>query len=144
MENKKMKIDIGCGKNKKEGFIGIDIDKNTHPDIVASALELPFEDDSIDEVHSSHLVEHFNPQEAQKFFDEIYRVLKKGCSAGIKIDKDWSKRKLMSKDPTHKYRYKEKEILKMLDKFFKKEVKDRVYFFRIYQPRRKIFVSLIK
>lgn len=142
--NKKIKIDIGCGKNKKEGFIGIDIDKNTHPDIVASALELPFEDNSVDEVNSFHLVEHFHPYEALKFFDEIYRVLKKNCSAIIKIDKDWSKRKLMTKDPTHKYRYKSKEILEMVDKFSQKQTKDRIYFFRIYQPRRKIFVSLVK
>ena len=144
IENKKIKIDIGCGRSKKEGFIGIDTDKNTNPDIVASALKLPFEDNSVDEIHSSHLVEHFNPQEAQKFFNEIHRVLKKDCLAEIKIDKDWSKRKLMSKDPTHKYRYKAKEILKMLYKFSKKEVKDKIYFFRIYQPRRKIFVNLIK
>ena len=144
MQNIKIKIDIGCGKNKKEGFIGIDIDKNTNPDIVASALELPFEDNSIDEVYSSHLVEHFNPQEAQKFFNEVYRVLKKDCPAGIKIDRDWSKRKLMAKDSTHKYRYKEKEILKMVEKFSEKKVKDKIYFFKITQPRRKIFVNLIK
>ena len=138
------KIDIGCGKNKLKGFIGVDLDKTTNPDIVASALELPFADESIDEVYSAHLVEHFDPMEAQKFFDEIYRVLKDGCLAHIKIDKDWSKRKLLAKDPTHKFRYTEDEILHMVDKFSKKNVEDKVYFFKIFQPRRKIFVDLIK
>lgn len=138
------KIDIGCGKNKLDGFVGVDIDASNHPDIVASAFDLPFEDESIDEVYSAHLVEHFDLQEAQKFFDEVYRVLKKGCSAHIKVDKGWSKGKLMKKDETHKYRYMEKEILKMVERFSNKKVKDKIYFFKIFKPRRKIFVDLIK
>lgn len=144
MENKKIKIDIGCGSNKREGFVGVDLDEKTGPDIVASALNLPFGDNSVDEVYSAHLVEHFDPREARKFFNEVYRVLKKGGGANIKVDKDWSKKKLMKKDPTHKYRYKEKELLDMVGEFSKKEVKDKVYFFHFYQPRRKIFINLIK
>ncbi len=144
MKDKKIKIDIGCGGNKRKGFIGVDLDEKTNPDIVASALNLPFDNNSVDEVFSAHLVEHFDPQEAQQFFDEIYRVLKKGGGAGVKVDKDWSKRILMAKDPTHKYRYKEKELLSMVNKFSQKEVKDKIYFFKIYQPRRKIFISLVK
>lgn len=144
MDNKKIKIDIGCGSNKRDGFIGVDIDKKTNPDIVASALNLPFSDNSVDEVFSAHLIEHFDPQEARRFFDEIYRVLKKGGKADIKVDKDWSKRRLMAKDPTHKYRYKEKELLDMAGKFSQREVKDKIYFFRFYQPRRKIFINLVK
>ncbi len=142
--NKELKIDIGCGRNRREGFIGIDLDRETNPDVVASALDLPFDSNSVDEVFSAHLVEHFDPQEAQQFFDEIYRVLKTGGRADIKVDKDWSKKMLMAKDPTHKYRYKEKELLDMVDKFSQKRVKDKVYFFKIYQPRRKIFISLVK
>ncbi|MBU1557989.1 class I SAM-dependent methyltransferase [Patescibacteria group bacterium] len=144
MIDKKIKIDIGCGRNKIEGFIGIDFDSTTNPDIVASALDLPFDNNSVDEVYSAHLGEHFDPTEAQQFFNEIYRVLKKGCKATIKVDKDWSKKKLMAKDPTHKYRYKEKEILKMVGKFSEKKVKDKIYFFKITQPRRKIFIDLVK
>ncbi len=144
MKHEKIKIDIGCGRNKKEGFIGVDLEKETNPDVVASALSLPFDDDSVDEVFSAHLVEHFDPEEAQQFFNEIYRVLKNNAIANVKVDKDWSKRILMKKDPTHKYRYKEKELIKMVDKFSQKEVKDRVYFFKIHKPRRKIFIKLVK
>jgi len=144
MNEDKIKIDIGCGLNKKEGFIGIDLNSETHPDIVASAFDLPFENEGVDEIYSSHLVEHFSPDEAKLFFDEIYRVLKKGCPADLKIDKDWSKKRLFKKDPTHKYRYTEKEIFDMVKNFSQKKVKDKIYFFKIYQPRRKIFVDLIK
>ena len=134
-KEKKIKIDIGCGTNKIEGFVGIDLDPKTNPDIVASALDLPFETNSVDEVYSAHLGEHFDPTEAQQFFNEIYRVLKKDSKATIKVDKDWSKSRLMGKDPTHKYRYTEKEILKMLDKFSEKQVKDKIYFFKITSVR---------
>jgi len=143
-KDKKIRIDIGCGKNKKEGFIGIDIDPNSDADIIASALDLPFNDSSIDEINCSHLVEHFSPGEARKFFDEICRVLKKGGVANLKIDRDWTESRLLKKDPTHKHRYSVKEIKEMLKKISQKKVKDKIYFFRWNKPRRKIFVELTK
>jgi len=143
-KSKLIRLDIGCGKNKKEGYIGIDIDPRSNADIISSALNLPFDDSSVDEVHSTHLVEHFSPDEARIFFDEIYRVLKKDGKAFLKIDRDWSKRRLFKKDPTHKYRYSEKEIKNLTNKFRKAEVKDKIYFFNFYTLRNKIFVELIE
>ena len=143
-ENNLIKLDIGCGKEKKEGYIGIDIDPESQADIIASAMDLPFEDGSVDEVYSSHLVEHFSPEDAEKFFSEIYRVLRPGGRAEVKIDKDWTKRRLFSKDKTHKSRFRAGEIGGMIEKFSVKKVKDRIYFFRFYLPRRKIFVELRK
>ncbi len=32
MGENKLKIDIGCGKNKKEGYIGIDMDPESNAD----------------------------------------------------------------------------------------------------------------
>jgi len=142
-ENKKVKIDIGCGKNKKEGFIGIDIDPNSDADIIASALDLPFEESSVDEINCSHLVEHFWPEEAQKFFDEIYRVLKKGGIANLKIDRDWSERRLLRKDPEHKKRYSVEEIKEMVKKFNFSKVERKIYRFSQH-VRQKIFVELRK
>lgn len=144
LENNLIKLDIGCGKEKKEGYVGIDIDPESQADIIASALDLPFENESVDEIISSHLVEHFSPEEAQKFFSEIYRVLKQGGGAEIKIDKDWTNKRLMTKDLTHKYRFKAEEIKKMVKKFSHKRIKDKIYFFRLIAPRRKIFVELKK
>ncbi len=144
MADKKIKIDIGCGKNKKEGFIGIDIDPNSDADIIASALNLPFANSSVDEIYSSHLLEHFTPQEAKKFFNEIYRVLKKGGIANLKIDKDFTKKRFFKKDPTHKWRYTREEIKEMVKKFSQKRVEDRIYFFRWNTPRRKMFIKLVK
>ncbi len=140
----KIKLDIGCGKNKLAGYTGIDINPNSDADIVASALAVPFEDESVDEIYSAHIVEHFSPSEAQKFFDEIYRVLKRGGTAVLKIDRDWGKKKLLKKDATHKYRFTADEIKSMVSKFSEAEVKNRIYFIKFYAPRNKIFVSLKK
>lgn len=141
-----IKLDIGCGKNKKPGFWGVDIDKKSDADIFVSALELPFGNESVTEIYSAHLVEHFNPEDAQKFFNEIHRVLKKGGIAGLKIDRDWTKIRLLKKDSTHKYRYNEKEILDMVKNlnFNKFKVKKKIYLLNIFTLQNKIFVRLKK
>lgn len=140
-----MKIDIGCGNHKKEGFIGLDIDKNSQADIIGSALDLPFKDNNVDQIYCSHLVEHFTPQQAKIFFAEIYRVLKKGSQASLKVDHDWSKKKLLKKDPDHKYRYSVKELKKILQQFnfSQSEVRKKIYLFG-FRLRNKIFIKLVK
>lgn len=144
MKNKgPIKIDIGCGKNKKEGYIGIDVDPESRADIVASALNLPFGDNSVDEIYSRHMIEHLAPDEAEKFFNEIYRVLKIGGEADLKIDCDWSKKKLFKKDPTHKYRYSVREIKNLVKKFSKFNVK-RTFYLSDRTIKNKISVQLIK
>lgn len=79
-----MKLDIGCGRNPKEGFDGIDaIDfgQKYILDVAAkdkkgTFIKWPFDDDSVDEVHCSHFVEHLRPDERMHFANEIYRILK--------------------------------------------------------------------
>ncbi len=57
--------------------------------IPCSAEELPFEDDSMDMVFSSHVLEHIPNQ--QKALEEIYRVLKPGgyhvCIVPVRFEK---------------------------------------------------------
>ena len=142
-KDKEIKLDIGCGKNKRDGFIGIDIDSNSDADITASALNLPFKNSSVDEISSSHLVEHFSPVDLQKFFDEIYRVLKPGARAWLKADRDWSERRLFRKDIDHKKRYSVEEIEKMVGKFGYFSVKREIYRFG-WHLRNKIFIELRK
>lgn len=138
-----MKLDIGCGKNKREGYIGIDITKNSDADIIASALSIPVKDSVVDEINCSHLLEHLYPEEAQKFFDEILRVLKEGGEASLKVDRDWTKQRLFRKDPAHKYRYKKREIESMVTNFKARNVKNEIYRFG-RRIRNKIFVELVK
>ncbi|MFH1551689.1 MAG: class I SAM-dependent methyltransferase [bacterium] len=144
MDKKSIKLDIGCGSNKKEGYIGVDIDKNSGADIIASALDLPFEDNSVEEIYSAHLVEHFLPQDAEKFFMEIYRVLKKGSRAFLKVDTDWTKKRLLRKDLTHKYRYSVKELKKILANinFSQIKVEKKIYLID-FCLRNKIYIRIV-
>jgi len=73
-----LRIDIGAGKNKKEGFIGVDIIPFEGVDIVMNAGKdkWPFKDGTVDEIHASHFVEHLEPEERIHFANEVYRVLK--------------------------------------------------------------------
>ncbi len=71
-----VKLDIGCGPSPKEGFIGCDIIafNNSIKVFHAGRDKWPFENDSVDEVHASHFLEHLtNLNEAWErthFFNE--------------------------------------------------------------------------
>lgn len=82
-EVKPVKLNIACGQNKQEGFIGIDKVKTPAVDIVHDLEEFPwpFEDNSVDEVICSHYVEH--TKDLIKFMDELWRIMKVGAKATI-------------------------------------------------------------
>lgn len=85
-----LKIDLGCGKNKREGFLGVDSIAFEGVDVVADLRQKwPWEDDSVDEVHASHFVEHLTAPERIHFVNELYRVLKKGGKAMV-ITPHWA------------------------------------------------------
>lgn len=75
------KLDLGCGNNKTEGFIGVDICKTEAADVVhdLKMAPWPFEDESIDEARANHFFEHLEPKERITFMNELHRVLKKGA-----------------------------------------------------------------
>lgn len=78
------KLDIGCGKNKREGFAGVDIIAFEGVDVVADLTQTwPFADDSVEEIHASHVIEHFTGPQRIHIVNEMYRVLKKGAKATI-------------------------------------------------------------
>ncbi len=68
-----MKLHIGCGDTKKEGFLNIDIRETIAADIVCDVTELPLEDNSVDFIYSHHSFEHFPFLDAVK---ELVRVSK--------------------------------------------------------------------
>src|SRR5665811_1875556 len=73
-----LKIDLGCGRNKKAGFKGMDILPLTGVDFVIN-LEQGINiiaDNSVDEYYSSHFLEHIH--EFDLLMSEIHRTLKPG------------------------------------------------------------------
>ncbi len=80
-----IKLDLGCGKNKKEGFIGVDQRKFDGVDVVLNLIKdkWPWKSGSVSEIHMSHALEHFTGPERVKIFNEMYRVMRTGATALI-------------------------------------------------------------
>lgn len=97
-----VKLDIGCGINKKAGYLGVDIKNFAGVDVVADLRnQWPWEDNSVDEVNASHVLEHFTATERIHFMNELYRVLKPGSKATI-ITPHWSSARAYG-DLTHQW-----------------------------------------
>jgi ubiquinone/menaquinone biosynthesis C-methylase UbiE len=81
----KIKVDLGCGNNKKKGFIGIDIAPLKQVDLVCDVEKygIPFQTNSIDAIVSFHFLEHV--ENVPFVIKEIYRVLKRGGIAEIVV-----------------------------------------------------------
>lgn len=98
-----LKLDLGCGPNKREGFIGVDA--LPFDGKVDQVLDLrkpwPWKDGSVDEVHTSHFLEHLTNNERVHFFNELYRVLRAEAKASI-IVPSWSSERAYG-DPTHQW-----------------------------------------
>ena len=95
-----IRIDVGAGGACKEGFVGVDqkaYSPSTKYIVDLNKNKLPFEDGTVDEIYSSHTLEHLNdPMEMVK---EFYRVLKPGAKCTIKVPYGMSP---LSKKPNHK------------------------------------------
>ncbi len=78
-----MKIDIGCGPYKKPGYTGVDTDEQPGVDIVADATSLPFEDGTVDAIHTRNTLEHI--PDLFKALSEFYRVSRHGAEIEITV-----------------------------------------------------------
>jgi SAM-dependent methyltransferase len=96
-----LKLDIGCGKTKEDGWIGVDQIDFGQKYVLDVRDGLPFEDNSVDEIKSSHFVEHLTGEERIPFFNELYRVMKPKTNALI-VTPNWSHACAYG-DPTHKF-----------------------------------------
>lgn len=95
-----MKINIGCGPYKAEGYIGIDKDPACKPDILHDInTGLDFKDSTIDEIYASHILEHVD--DLIFVMNECWRVLVDGGVFEINVPNGNYLEYAMI-DPTHK------------------------------------------
>ena len=80
-----LKLDFGCGPNKRVGFTGVDIRAFPGVDVVTDLRRAPWpwKDASVTEAHASHFLEHLTAEERIVFVNELYRVLMSGASCQI-------------------------------------------------------------
>ncbi|MBI1369152.1 MAG: methyltransferase domain-containing protein [Planctomycetes bacterium] len=74
-----VKLHLGCGPDKRDGWVNIDANAAFNPDVVATADDLShFADASVDAIEACHLFEHLTLDEARAALVEWRRVLKVG------------------------------------------------------------------
>lgn len=111
-----VRLDLACGNNKKEGFVGLDIvTEGTQADFVCDLFEKSnwkvlgnvqswcnpdgsIKDNSIFEVRMSHFIEHV--PDLVSFANELYRIMVPGGRVYITAPYYSSIRAMQ--DPTHK------------------------------------------
>lgn len=99
-----MKLDIGCGPNPKEGFEGVDqyaFDGKVKHVLDVRKTPWPWKDGEVDEIHSSHFLEHLTAPERCAFLNECHRVLKLGGTMTM-VTPHWASNRAYG-DPTHQW-----------------------------------------
>lgn len=97
-----MKLHIGCGRTILPGWVNVDFLKLPGVDVVADLDDcrsntLPFENNSVDEILASHVLEHI--KDILPLMQELWRISKNNSSMVIRVphgasDDAWE-------DPTH-------------------------------------------
>jgi SAM-dependent methyltransferase len=71
-----VKLNLGCGLQKLEGYINVDIDPALEPDEVFDFTgRFPYECGTVDEIVAYHVLEHIPKFHHRPIFAELYRVL---------------------------------------------------------------------
>ncbi len=93
-KDKKVRLNLGCASRILPGYINIDIDtieemKARYPNIKISddaeifqydIFNLPYKDETVDEMRSESMLEHLSFLDEKRFFYEAKRVLRPGGS----------------------------------------------------------------
>lgn len=80
---KPVKLNLGSNRRPLPGYVNVDIAPYPGVDRVADVCQLPFDDESCDEIYAGHLFEHMeNPV---KFLLECWRVLIPGGQLALVV-----------------------------------------------------------
>lgn len=100
-----IRIDLGAGKNPKDGFTGVDAIDFGNGSMICNIGKdrWPWDDSTVDEAHSSHTLEHLTNLDGRfervHFFNELWRVLKPKAKCTLIVPHCFSVR--YYGDPTH-------------------------------------------
>lgn len=103
VKDKFVMLDLGCGKKKRPGTIGVDHSDRHDADVIhdLNVFPYPFESETADKVYMDNVLEHLeNPL---KVMGEIHRICKKGAS--VKVIVPYFRSVWAFIDPTHKTFY---------------------------------------
>lgn len=69
------RLNLGCGEKPLPDYLNVDMRQGEGVDIVADASDLPFEGETVGEIASFHLVEHFREQQLRQSLLPYWRSL---------------------------------------------------------------------
>lgn len=81
------KIDLGCGTDRHDGYVRVDIDKSREPDICAD-IRFPIPglaDGCAEHVLCAHVLEHLPGNNYLSVLNEITRLLRRGGTFEIRV-----------------------------------------------------------
>lgn len=98
-----LRLDLGAGTRPKEGFVAVDSRAFAETHIVCDlGVEAwPWDHNTVDEAHCSHMVEHLTAPQRIHFVNELHRVLKPRAQATI-IVPHWASSRAYG-DLTHQW-----------------------------------------
>lgn len=97
-----VRLNLGCGDKKLPGYINVDYApsrKGVTPDILLDLRKLTFQDATVDEILSVHVIEHFYYWEAEGLLKEWARVLKSGGRLVLECPNILSAAQVLLNDP---------------------------------------------
>jgi predicted SAM-dependent methyltransferase len=83
-----LRLNLGCGHLPLDGYVNCDARPLPGVDLVADVTELPFPDESIDEIRSAHLLEHFPQERLRRSLLPAWRRLLKPGAAFVAVVPD--------------------------------------------------------
>lgn len=79
-----LKLNLGCGKDVRNSYLNIDLYSDNPNVIKMDIRKLEFQDNSVDEILASDILEHFSHREIDVILQEWARVLKPGGSLVVR------------------------------------------------------------
>ena len=79
-----MKLDIGGGHRIREGYLNVDPNIDT-ADFKVSVLSMPIQDNSVETINASHVLEHLSKYEVSRALKECHRVLQPNGTIEIEV-----------------------------------------------------------
>jgi SAM-dependent methyltransferase len=84
IQGREWRLNMGCGKRKKVGYLNVDVDVAVKPDmVVLLGPALPFASGTFSLIEAYHVVEHVYPWVSSDIFKEFLRILKPGGKLAI-------------------------------------------------------------
>jgi predicted SAM-dependent methyltransferase len=77
-ESQTLRLHLGCGWKRFEGYTNIDLWITDATDLICDVTRLPWPDISVDIIESHHLIEHISHKRIRRTLREWHRVLKPG------------------------------------------------------------------